>query len=210
MSLFRKWTFLKIIQNNVFSCIILLRKPWKSLSFWRNPKNVCFLIHAFPENHQNHYTEWCFLRRKRYTGGRFRRPKTATCIAFPKQKPSLGIGTFDGFSKTLCFLKHAFSESQTKLWKSMYILCSRDKANPCVFWKEFSENNTKQSTLFLRILWYGSARFPRSHIASPRMHRGREKCYQVLLAVISQWTRDGLDGSFVAPWFAVPPLQKHR
>ena len=30
------------------------------------------------------------------------------------QNPSLGIGRFDDFSKTLCFFKHTFSENASK------------------------------------------------------------------------------------------------
>ncbi len=44
----------------------------------------------------------------------------------------------------------------------------------------------KQSTLLLSEVWRGLHGSHGAHLASPRMRRRREKCYQLLLAVISQ------------------------
>ena len=56
-----------------------------------------------------------FLLRKRYTGGRFRTPKSTTCIAFAKQKPSLGITVFDDFQKKHEFENIVFFDSVRKV-----------------------------------------------------------------------------------------------
>ena len=44
----------------------------------------------------------------------------------------------------------------------------------------------KQSTLFISEVHHGSRDSHGAHLASPRMRCRREKCYQLLLAVISQ------------------------
>ena len=67
--------------------------------------------------------------------------KTATCIAFAERKYWLGIGRFDNFSKTLCFLK------------------------TCIFWQCFK--NVIQVVGFRRWNHYKTSRFS-SHAVSPR------------------------------------------
>ena len=98
-----KCTFLETIQNICFSCISLLQNIGNRVIFDGIQKRFVLKNVHFLEIIKNRYTEWHFLLRKLYTCDRFWRTKTATCIAFPKQKPSLGAVTFDDFSKTLRF-----------------------------------------------------------------------------------------------------------
>ena len=64
---------------------------WIPIDFDRFSKTLRFQKHSFYEIIKALDTKWRFLLRKRYTGGRFRTPKTITCIAFAKQKTSLGL-----------------------------------------------------------------------------------------------------------------------
>ena len=91
--------FLKIIQNHWFFVYKFVAKPLGIQTHFNGIQEMLVFknVHLL-ESFKNHYTEWWFSRRKRYTGVRFRRPKTATCIAFPEQDSSLGVGNFDGFS----------------------------------------------------------------------------------------------------------------
>ena len=81
--------------------------------FFTEFKKDLFSNSCFSENHQKPLYRVMFLRRKRYTGGRFRRPETTTCIAFPVRKHHSVWGNLAVSQKHYVFKKRAFSENHS-------------------------------------------------------------------------------------------------
>ena len=90
------WYFACVSRRwNLVACVRLcwVSVRWCVCSLVANCGRICFSS----QFRMKHCLCFVDIQVVRYTGGRFRTSKTDTCIAFAKQKTSLGVTGFDDF-----------------------------------------------------------------------------------------------------------------